>query len=103
MPGPLRISHLAALAGFGYHRGAARQTRSRSEYFRVTGVTAPVYVEADGLALGTVPATFRAVPRALSVIVPEVSVRIIKPRFGRLPKLKQGGLAAGNLKVGSGR
>ena len=102
-PGPLRISHLAALAGFGFHRGAAHQKRSRREHFRVTGVTAPVYVEADGLALGTLPATFRAVPRALAVMVPKVSVRVIKPRFKRLPELKRGGLAAGNLQVGSGR
>lgn len=73
-------------------RGATPPGRDRSGWFQVTAPGEPVHVEADGILLGRLPATFTVEPRALAVIVPQVAARLKKPKFAPLPKPGEGGL-----------
>lgn len=73
-------------------RGAAPPGRDRSDWFKVTAPGEPVHVEADGILLGRLPATFTVEPRALAVIVPQVAARLRKPKFAPLPKPGEGNL-----------
>lgn len=64
------------------------------ECLRAVALGHPVYLEADGQPLGQLPATFSVVPRALSVIVPPVAVKLRKPAFKPVEKLGNGHVVA---------
>ena len=100
---PSRIEMLSRLAALlpGARRGAPTSGHARSRFFKVTAPDAPVYVEADGRMVGKLPATFSVEPRAIEVIVPQVGVKLKKPKFAPLPKRGEGNLA-GNLKIPAG-
>lgn len=76
----------------GMRHGAKPPGRARSGWFKISAVGAPVHVEADGMLLGRLPATFSVEPRALAVIVPQVGAKLKKPKFAPLPKPGEGNL-----------
>lgn len=78
------------------HRGKSGPARARSRFIQAASLDGPIYLEADGEALGRLPATFSVEPRALRVIVPEVGARLKKAKFAPLSEMKNGHLA-GNL------
>lgn len=71
------------------------------EHLRAVSLGEPVFIEADGLPVGRLPANITIAPRALEVMVAPVAARLIKPKFARLEKVK-GGRLAGNLKNAAG-
>lgn len=76
----------------GVRRGAVPPGQARSGWFQVTAPGMSVHVEADGHLLGKLPATFSVEPRALTMIVPQVGVKLMKPRFAPLPEPGEGNL-----------
>ena len=101
MAGPLGLGHLLRLTGLARHRTAGNPATGQGTEFAATDIKGPIFVDADGLPVGTLPATFEVVPRALNMIVATVPARIMRPKFGRLAKIENGGLAAGNLRAGN--
>lgn len=71
------------------------------EQLRAVSLGEPVFIEADGLPVGRLPANITVAPRALEVMVAPVAARLIKPKFARLEEVK-GGRLAGNLKSAAG-
>ena len=72
------------------------------DHLRAVSLGEPVFIEADGLPVGRLPANITVAPRALEVMVAPVAARLIKPKFAKLEKVK-GGRLAGNLKSAAGR
>ena len=90
----------------GLWLGPLRPAIARLEWRGVTHLTAlplegPVLVEADGEPVGRLPATFSVVPRALPVLVAPVAVKLRKPAFTPVEKLRNGQLV-GNIKSAAG-
>lgn len=102
VPAPSSWKMAAHLAGLlMWRRGLMRHgspASARARTIQATGQGGAVYLEADGEALGLLPATFSIEPRALNMIVPEVGARLKKAKFAPLPDLNDGNLA-GNLKT----
>jgi diacylglycerol kinase family enzyme len=78
-------------------KGGTAPERARARSIQASSLDGPIYLEADGQALGRLPATFSIEPRALSFIVPQVGARLKKAAFAPLPDLRNGNLA-GNLR-----
>ncbi|MCZ6747919.1 MAG: diacylglycerol kinase family protein [SAR324 cluster bacterium] len=102
--GRLGLRSLAMLSGlFPWRRGHRRDfTIDKGVRFTATDITGPVYLELDGIAVGTLPATFTLLPRQISMIVPSVPVRTMKPHFKSISELAEGPVAAEHLKAGWG-
>ncbi len=71
------------------------------EQVQATSLGGAVHVEADGQPVGRLPARLSAVPRALQVMVAPVAVKLGKPDFVPVDKIKNGRLA-GNIKSAAG-
>lgn len=81
--------------------GTGLLTRQSVERMRITALAGPVHLELDGQPAGLLPAQISVMPRALPVIVAPVAVKLKKPRFLPVEKMRKGRLA-GNIKSAAG-
>lgn len=82
------------VAKYFLSRGNKNGKAIRGEKFHLIGGGTPLCVWADGLAVGQLPATVSAEPLAMQVMVPEVSIPLLKPAFPSLKKAGRGRLRA---------
>jgi diacylglycerol kinase family enzyme len=98
------LALLAKLAGLWLtplRRGRGALAWRSVEQMRAAALSGPVYLELDGQPTGRLPATFSALRRTLPVIVAPVAVKLHKPNFVPVEKMRNGRLA-GNIKSAAG-
>lgn len=75
--------------------------RQSVERMRISPLAGEVHLELDGQPTGILPAQISVMPKALPVIVAPVAVKLKKPRFLPVEKMRKGRLA-GNIKSAAG-